>query len=80
MVYLIMEKLGFSLEFCHVFLRMATGDFFMCGPNSWDFFPTSKRVEHLLSVWVGAGYPDILSKQVSSAERAGTLPCHDHWL
>lgn len=64
MVYLLTKKLGFSLDLYHVFLRMATEDFFMCGPNSWDFFPTSERVEHLLSVWAGAGYPDILSNRL----------------
>lgn len=64
MVYLIMKKLGFSLDLCHVFLRMATEDFFMCGPDKWDFFPTSERVDHLLSVWAGAGYPDTLSNRL----------------
>lgn len=64
MVYLIMKKLGLSLAVCHVFLRMATEDFFMCGPASWNFFPTSESMEHFLAIWAGAGYPDILSNRL----------------
>lgn len=58
------EEVEIFTRALYVFLRMATGDFFMRGPNSWDFFPTSERVEHLLSVWAGAGYPDILSNRL----------------
>lgn len=61
MVYFIMKRLGFSLELCHVFLKAATEDFFVCGLKFMGFFSTTETVEHLLVLWAGEGYPEALS-------------------
>lgn len=89
MVYFVMKSLGFSLELCHVFPRVATEGFILCGLKFMGFFSVAEMVHHLLAVWAGEGCPEALSTvavnhswypiKQTSAKRAGNLPCRDHW-
>lgn len=44
MVHFIMKRLGFSLELCHVFPRVATEDFFVRGLKFMGFFSSTEMM------------------------------------